>query len=376
MDQSANKLLIAGVMSGTSLDGLDIALCEFSYLDQKWQYKIFDAKTVPYSQAWFGHLANAMQMTGIGLTDLDQTYGKYIGSHVKKYLDGLGLDVDFISSHGHTVFHQPERGFTLQIGHGAHISAFTNFPVVSDFRTYDVALGGQGAPLVPIGDELLFSEYEYCLNLGGIANISANIDGKRLAFDLCVANQVLNFYANKAGKPYDAYGKMASFGRLNKKLFDELNALEYFTKPAPKSLGKEWFDMIMLPLCEQYDLSEEDMLCTCAHHIAFQIAKGIREMNKEKGENTPQILVTGGGAFNDFLMLQLRTYLGTDFKVVIPEALLVMFKEALIFAFLGLLRVNNQPNSLMLVTGASKDSIGGALHGDFSKLAEKLKSLN
>ncbi len=363
------KVNIVGVMSGTSLDGLDIALCEFEKKDDQWLYKIFDARTVSYPKEWAQKLPALMTVSAVEYAQADQNYGVYIGKQVKKFLDDLGYDTDLVASHGHTIFHQPEKGFTTQIGHGAHIAGQTGLPVVSDFRTNDVALGGQGAPLVPIGDQLLFSQYDFCLNLGGIANISCQKDNKRIAFDICPVNIVLNYYAAKAGKIYDDYGKMASFGKMHEPLMKELNTLDFYTQPFPKSLGREWIDMHVIPLCEKYKLSEEDALCTFCHHIAFQLNSTIKQLRTDDTQKT--LFITGGGAFNDFLVRLIRLYCGENIKVIIPEALIVMFKEALVFAFLGLLRVMNQNNSLASVTGASHDNIGGALFGNFSKIGTR-----
>lgn len=350
------KYKVIGLMSGTSLDGLDIALCEFSQIEGKWQYSIIEADTVAYSPERKASLSSLMTSSSLDLIYEDRTFGTFMGKEVKKFLKINNLSTDFISSHGHTIFHQPERGITHQIGHGGALHAAVGVPVINDFRSLDVALGGQGAPLVPIGDELLFPEYTYCLNLGGISNISSNITGRRKAFDICPVNLILNSLANKKGLPYDPNGDVARGGRYIQDLFDDLNGLDFYKLKGPKSLGKEWIDTVVYPLLESYPDPVEDKLHTFCHHIGYQIAFSISDSNSNN-----DIFITGGGAFNTFLIEIIQYYVQA--KVVIPESKIIMFKEALIFAFLGVLRVRNEINCLSAVTGASHDNVGGAVWG-------------
>lgn len=341
-------------MSGTSLDGLDIAFCKFKKDGKKWSYKIKYAETVSYPQKLAKALANATELSGLNLALLHTELGTYIGKKTSSFIKKHGVSADFISSHGHTVFHQPSRKFTLQIGNGAAIAVEAGLPVVCDFRTTDVALGGQGAPLVPIGDELLFGEYDYCLNLGGIANISYKMDNSRIAFDICAANMVLNFLANKKGLFYDENGKMASRGSVNKALLSALNKNEYFKQPAPKSLGKEWVVANQINLLEKSKLSVPDLMATVCEHIGFQIGKNIRPNAK--------VLVTGGGAFNGFLLKKITHYLPSGAQLIVPDTNTINFKEAIIFGFLGVLRWAEKPNALQSVTGASRNSVGGCIY--------------
>ena len=354
---------VVGLMSGTSLDGLDIALCEFLTSDSIVKsYKIIDSETFQYTFKE-KKLLSLMNATAEELAFADFRFGNFCGEQVKRFLE-KGLKCDFVSSHGHTVFHQPERGFTCQIGNGAAISAISGLPVVADFRSMDIVLGGQGAPLVPIGDLLLFEEYDYCLNLGGIANISIKQKNDIVAYDVCPVNMVLNELAKEKGLEYDHNGAMAKSGTLDHDLLGKLASLDFYQKQAPKSLGKEYIDQYVFPLIKESNTALEDKLCTMCHHIAFKIAKEVL------GENNTarKILVTGGGAFNTFLIELLQQKLKGKCEVVVPDSHLVNFKEAFIFAFLGLRRVLNLNNSLKSVTGAMHDSIGGALYGDFSKL--------
>lgn len=357
MSSSKKEWVIAGLMSGTSLDGLDIAVCRFRKKGMKWTYKLLSTTTIGYSQAMKSKLSSLMNATAQEFAATDAFFGKFSGEQTKKFLLKNKLKVDLIASHGHTVFHQPEKGFTTQIGNGAYIAAANNIPVVSDFRTMDVALSGQGAPLVPIGDKLLFSEYDYCLNLGGIANISFDANKKRIAGDICPVNILLNKLAEEKGAIFDKDGKMAAKGLVDQTLLKKLNTLPFYKKEFPKSLGREWIDKQVFPLLTNSSLSTEDKLATVCEHIAFQITAA---MPFKKGA---KLLVTGGGAFNNYLIGRIIKHAGKNTKVIVPDALTISFKEALIFAFLGLKRVIGESNALSSVTGASRDSIGGALYG-------------
>ena len=344
---------IIGLMSGTSLDGLDIAYCEFEFNSEKWNYKILAATTYSYSEEWKTRLQTLSNQTAFIYAKTHAEYGQLMGNFVKKFIVEHHLNADYIASHGHTIFHQPHIGLTSQIGDGAALAAVSGLSVVCDFRTMDVALGGQGAPLVPIGDKLLFSDYQYCLNIGGIANVSFDENGIRMAFDISPANMALNYFADKIGLLYDKDGKLSKNGQLKNDLFQELNALDFYQIRSAKSLGREWFETVFLPIVLKYSYSVEDMLRTLVEHIAFQIGQICKETGK--------MLITGGGAKNKFLVERILFYL-PHIQIVIPDNLLIDYKEALIFAFLGYLRVNQQINCLKSVTGAERESIGGAVY--------------
>jgi anhydro-N-acetylmuramic acid kinase len=345
--------LVVGLMSGTSLDGLDVAACQFDHDNGIWQYKIIQAETIEYSDTMLIRLKNAAGLSGLELAQLNVDLGILHGNWVKEFLIKHKFDADFISSHGHTIFHQPEKSLTLQIGSAPHIAAATGLAVVSDFRTTDVAIGGQGAPLVPIGDAMLFSEYDFCLNLGGIANIS--IKGYPIkAFDISPCNMALNLIANLLGKPYDNGGEIALSGKVHAPLLEELNSLGFYKNSGPKSLGREFFEHEFLPLLNNHKLSAPDLLRTITEHIAFQIATVIEKIDSKK------MLVTGDGAFNTFLIERIKSLSNVD--VDIPHSSIIQFKEALIFAFLGVLRLRAQPNALASVTGAPYDSVGGSVY--------------
>ena len=350
-----NNYHALGVMSGTSVDGLDLALVRFDKIDEAWEFNLIEAATLPYDENWQSALKSAIDWDMAAIMELDVQYAHYLATQIASFLEGK-VPVDFIASHGHTVLHQPERGITLQIGDGDHISADLGIPVVSDFRSLDVSLGGQGAPLVPVGDRDLFSAYDYCLNLGGIANISFNNNGKRQAFDICPINMALDPLAQALGQPYDEGGKLAQAGNIDSHLLESLNNIPYCHQPFPKSLGLEDYQRDWLPVISQAECSTTDKLSTVTEHVALQTAQYIHDATAET-----QLLVTGGGAFNDYFIARLKAH--TPAEVVIPDASVIHFKEAIVFAYLGLLRVLDKPNCLASVTGASHDNSGGKLSG-------------
>lgn len=339
-------------MSGTSLDGLDIAYCRFVF-DGHWSFEIVAAETVSYNEVLKKSLSELSRGSALDLAKSNIDFGRYCGEKVADFVKREKLEVDFIASHGHTVFHQPAAGYTCQIGDGAALSVAAGIPVVCDFRSTDVALHGQGAPLVPIGDQLLFHDYDYCLNLGGIANISFDRDGVRLAFDLSVCNILFNHLANKMGLDYDKDGEIAASGKVHSELLEKLDSEKYYAKAFPKSLGREDVDIILQKYftLNSDSLSIEDMMATAVEHVARQIGK-----YAESGK----MLLTGGGAFNSHLVSRIQKYSAA--KLVIPDSILVNYKEALIFAFLGLRRWRSEANSLRSVTGAMRDSVGGAIY--------------
>lgn len=349
--RSGNKWLVVGAMSGTSLDGLDLAAVEFRRSENRWNFSIVAAETVKYSNEWEEKLRTAPKLSGEKLIELHNVYGKFTGQKINRFVKSHRLLPDLIASHGHTVFHQPEKGFTFQAGNGACIATETGITTVSDFRTADVTLGGQGAPLVPVGDRLLFPEYESCLNLGGFANISFEQNGKRIAFDICPVNFILNDLSRKLGKPFDENGELGRQGAIDNQLLEKLNKLKFYSQSPPKSLGKEWMDRHFFPVIEASNLTVQDKLRTVYEHIALQIAKAVPAGGK--------MLITGGGTFNSFLMERVRQHLKCE--IVIPPAEIINYKEALVFAFLGMLRYLGEVNCYATVTGARRDSSTGII---------------
>jgi anhydro-N-acetylmuramic acid kinase len=346
---------VIGVMSGTSLDGIDLAHIHFTVLEGKWSYKILESETISYSSEWLNKLKVAVSFSEEKLIELNEDYTELLGKTINSFINKFAIEnIDAVCSHGHTVLHQPQNGFTLQIGNLPKIAQIVGEKVVCDFRIQDVKLGGQGAPLVPIGDRILFSEYDYCLNLGGFSNISFEDAAKRIAFDISPVNTVLNFYANTLGLDYDDKGKIARSGKLNSDLLRELNTLEYYKKSLPKSLGFEFVKETVLPLIEEYSISIEDKLHTFTEHIAIQTALALP---KKSGK----LLITGGGAYNDFLIERMQFHL-PKLEIIIPDNKTLEFKEALIFALLGVLKLRNEINVLSSVTGAKMDHSSGVIY--------------
>jgi len=345
------KTYAVGLMSGTSLDGLDLVLASFQETNGRWHFSILKAETRPYSAAWKQDLTAAPKLPGETLIALHKSYGKYLGEQVNDFLKDTDLRPSLVASHGHTVFHQPVAGMVFQLGDGNVLAAETGLPVIFDFRSLDVALGGQGAPLVPVGDRLLFPEYAYCLNLGGFANISYETDHGRIAFDLCPVNLIQSYVVRPTGKEYDKDGENGRKGSVDPVLLKCLDSLDYYRLPPPKSLGREWLESHFYPCLDRSSASTDDKLRTVYEHISTQICRTIQPGQPSK------MLVTGGGTHNIFLMKLLNNK--CPIEIVIPDEKIADYKEALIFAFLGVLRMENRINCLASVTGARKDSSSG-----------------
>ncbi|MCZ4317374.1 anhydro-N-acetylmuramic acid kinase [Aequorivita viscosa] len=347
-----NSYHIIGVMSGTSLDGIDLVEISFTYAEDIWRFKILAAETVPYTTFWKDELGEAINYSKEKLERLDFKYTEKLSEEISKFIKKHKVqEIDAICSHGHTVLHQPEKGFTYQIGNLPRIAKMLGQTVVCDFRVQDVELGGQGAPLVPVGDRLLFSEFDYCLNLGGFANCSFEKNEERIAFDICPANIVLNKYAEKLGCDFDESGKLAASGKVNNALLQKLNALSFYIEKPPKSLGLEWVKENVFPLLETFDISSEDILRTFTEHIAVQLANPFPA--------DASVLITGGGVYNSFLIERLKSL--ATVEVIIPSPEIVEYKEALIFGLLGVLKLRDEINCLASVTGASMNHSSGKI---------------
>lgn len=337
-------------MSGTSLDGLDLAYCTFQSTPPF--FKINNSISYPYSKDWKSRLTDADQLSAKDFAKLDTDITTLFASMISRFIEDHSIgDIDAVSSHGHTVFHQPNMGYTVQVGSPSYLAAKTDLTVIGDFRTADIALGGQGAPLVPIGDRELFTEFKNRINLGGFANISYEKDGNTIAYDICPLNMGLNLLANKLGYDFDQSGSIAKTGNLSKKLLLDLNTIDYYHLKGPKSLGREWFIDDFYPIIEKSTVSIEDKLRTLVEHAALQINKAMIKGN---------CLLSGGGTHNDYLIERIRAL--SENEIIIPSPSIIDFKEALIFAYLGYLRLLNKNNVLKSVTGASKDHIAGTIH--------------
>lgn len=345
---------VIGLMSGTSLDGLDIAYCELHMINKKWEFDILEAETINYTQVWIQLLQEAPTLDGLSLALLHTSYGHWVGQTTKQFITKYKIQPDLIASHGHTIFHRPADKMTLQIGSGAAIAAETGITTVSDFRSLDVALGGQGAPLVPIGDRLLFGDYDACINIGGFANISMESGKNRKAWDICPVNIVINNLTNRIGLPFDASGEIARSGTPDMVLLKELNDMPYYEMKGPKSLGKEWVEHNIYPLLDNPNISDQDLISTYTYHAAWQISR-----NLPFGVNR-KVIFTGGGSHNTYLLNLIKEM--ASCSIVVPDDKVVDFKEALIFALLGTLRIQNMTNCLSSATGASKDCCSGAIH--------------
>ena len=344
---------VLGVMSGTSLDGIDLAYLAFTR-EEHWEASILKAETIPYSQKWVEALKTSAELSRTDIAALDEKYTDYLAEIIQQFIQKNKIEkLDAVCSHGHTVLHQPEEGFTIQIGNLPKLATLLQKKVVCDFRVQDVELGGQGAPLVPIGDRLLFSDYDYCLNLGGFANISTEIESNRIAYDICPVNTVLNEYASRLGFAFDRDGAIARNAEVNQDLLEQLNSLSFYQQKPPKSLGIEWVNSVIFPILEKSESTSEEIIATFTEHVAVQLSENIQHHSSQK------VLVTGGGAFNTYLIELLQQK--TKAQIILPQKNLIEFKEALIFGFLGVLRLENEINVLASVTGASKNHSSGKI---------------
>lgn len=345
-----------GMMSGTSLDGIDLSLGNFSLIDEKWDYQSVKAETIEYPAYWIEQLTLAPTLGGEQLLRLHREYGRFIGQAINLFLEGCSVRPSLAGIHGHTIFHDPARGFNFQLGDGAAIAATTGLKIINDFRSLDICLGGQGAPLVPIADRLLWGEYAACLNLGGFANVSFEQAGERVAFDIAPANLGMNYFARKLGRPFDNRGEMARKGEVNNSLLEKLDNIPFYRLTPPKSLGREWFEREFLPLVEDSQLSPEDILATLCEHLARRVGADLQTIPPGK------MLITGGGAHNHYLIERIKACV-ENLNVVVPEKQVVDFKEAIAFAFLGILRYLDKTNCLRSVTGAATNCSSGSITG-------------
>lgn len=340
-------------MSGTSLDGLDICFVSFKKSNYS-KYNIINSKTYRYNEKWIEKLKKSIFLNKQELKKIDIEYGTLISNYLKEFISEFSIDkIDLISSHGHTVFHEPNKGKTLQIGDGKTINKIIKTDVVCDFRTQDVKYKGQGAPLVPIGDLDLFSNYKFCLNLGGFSNVSIKDNNKIKAFDICPVNTVLNHYSKKMGYTFDQDGVLSKKGTVNLDLLNQLNQMSFYNKLGPKSLGIEFVKSKVIPLIDSHILNPKDILRTYIEHISDQISKSIGRYFNDR------ILISGGGTYNNTLIDSIKTKVKS--KVIVPDSQIIDYKEALIFAYMGLLKSKEKINCLKSVTGAIKDHSSGKI---------------
>lgn len=350
-----SQILVTGLMSGSSLDGVDLACCRFISGSGRWHYEIIAAETYPYPSTVRRQLEEAMRQDPDHLEQLDLEMGAHYAALLNRFHRKYKICPGLIASHGHTILHEPSRGITLQVGNGKVMAEETGIKVVNNFRIADVAQGGQGAPLVPVGDRLLFGGYGACLNLGGFSNISFDTaGGVRTAYDTGPCNLGLNRIASLLNKSYDPEGSIARTGKVEERLLDAMNRLPYYSLPPPKSLGREWFQKYFLPLIEDTELPARDLMATTVEHAAIHMGDAINRSGAEK------VLVTGGGAFNLFLLERIKSH--TRARLIVPDNILVAYKEALVFALLGLLRIRGEINCLASVTGGKQDLSAGEIY--------------
>lgn len=352
---------IIGLMSGSSLDGLDIVFAALQETAGKWSYQIINAACPEYSPEWQKKLKDSIHLRAVEYQLLHSEYGAFLGEKINEFMQEYNLQhkVSLVSSHGHTTFHFPEKKMTHQLGDGAAIASATMLPVVTDLRSIDIAFGGQGAPIVPMGEKLLFNDFHFFLNLGGIANIAIHQEDTVVAFDVCPANRILNMLAEEKGLPYDDGGRLSKKGNINELLSEKLNSLEYYAQAYPKSLANDFGTDVIFPIIQSNNISVEDKLRTFTEHICQQIKNSLAPF---KGIEKQKLFITGGGAFNTFLVKSIEQALSDiNFEIYIPEPEVVKYKEALIMALLGALRWREQYTVLASVTGALRNSIGGAL---------------
>jgi anhydro-N-acetylmuramic acid kinase len=350
-------LELIGLMSGTSLDGLDIAHVQFDFSEKIVQYELVNHDHQPYPEELKNSLLNFSHSNIASLYILDKTLGKFYADSVNQFVQKNKLNkraIHAIANHGQTILHQPQNGFTLQIGCGETLSTLTGMTVIDNFRTKDIVLGGQGAPLVPIGDfELFKDKADTFLNIGGFCNISFEEKDQIKAFDICPGNLPLNKLVQSKGLEYDKDGQLASQGEINFFLLDLLNSLEYYALEGPKSLGTEWLEEHFYPLLK-FDKDIESNLRTVIEHIAIQVSTFLNE------KSIKSIFVSGGGIKNKYLIERIQSYFNGE--IIIPDDNIINYKEAIIFAYLGAKYLRRENNIISSVTGASRSSIGGVLH--------------
>lgn len=370
---SAKIYKVLGLMSGSSLDGLDLAMTEFHlHNNEVTKWKIIAADTIPFSEMWQSRLAHLPQQSALIYAKTHAYFGHYMGELVNSFLSKYQVEPDFIASHGHTIFHYPDKRMTAQIGDGAALAATTGFPVIADFRTQDIAIGGEGAPLAPTADKFLLNGYDFYLNLGGIANVSCDANGKIVAFDIGGANQMLDALARLAGVDYDDGGQLAQKGKVVDELLQQVGAVDYFSQKYPKSLDNQWVVNNLVKKYLEYPASVEDRLRTAVEQLAQQTVLDVVQVidNEQLTNEEYKMLATGGGVFNTFLMERMQALFKEkiDLEIVIPEPNIIQFKEAVLMGLLGVLRVEHIPNCMASVTGARRDTIGGAIYQGTKKM--------
>jgi anhydro-N-acetylmuramic acid kinase len=352
-----NKLEIIGLMSGTSLDGLDIAHVIFNFKDEIIDFELLNYQTISFESSLLTKLQNATTFSVPQILMLDKELGSFYAEKVNEFIENFKIDksqINAIASHGQTIFHQPQNGFTYQIGCGSTLAFKTGIDVINDFRTLDVIAGGQGAPLVPIGDFYLFhSKAQAFLNIGGFTNISFKKNNEIIAFDICAGNLPMNEAVKSIGLSYDKEGEIARKGTINLRIIEELQKLPYFKQSPPKSLGTEWLESEFNPIISKIE-KLEDKLRTLVEFTTIEI---LRVLDNEKIKS---VYITGGGAKNSFLIERIKFFFKGE--VLVPSKEIIDFKEAIVFAFLGARYLRNETTTVKSVTGAETEVCSGIFH--------------
>ena len=359
-------MYVVGIMSGSSLDGLDIALCRFEQdeLSGKLSFDLLNTAAIPFEETMMKRLGEGASLGVRSLKKLEVDLSRYIAESVNQFLDAGAHTADYISCHGHTILHVPEDGYTVQIGQGAIISELTGLPCICDLRSSDMAVGGQGAPVAPIVEQILFSNFDFYINLGGIANVSYHSNQEVISWDSVPCNQILNHYASQKDLPYDDGGSLAGTGRVDRGLKEAWMSLPYFEKPYPKSMDNTWVRKQFLERSRSFDVTVEDALATMVDVCVSQIRRDIKDhVGATGGQHLRKCLITGGGAHNTFLVSQLSEALThEEIEVIKPEDDIVDYKEAILMALMGFLRIEGKSNTISSVTGARTNTIGGAVY--------------
>jgi len=351
-------MLILGLMSGSSLDGIDMALCSFSGLGESLQWKLIHSVHVPFEPKWKKLLQDLPGSSAYDLSLADYDFGNLLGASSKKYFSDF--KPDYIASHGHTIFHYPALKMTCQIGNGAVIASASGINTICDFRSMDIGYGGQGAPIVSLFDLDFFGGLDVLVNLGGIANLTVPDKNQTIAYDIGPCNQLLNYLAGSIGLEYDQDGLLAAQGEIDQNLLKTLSGHSYFDRTFPKTLDNGYIFNEFVPILDKSKASVQDKLRTVVELIAKMLSREIT-MHLANHKTKAGVMFTGGGAKNTFLMETFRKK-AVGFEMIETDDEMIDFKEAIMMAYLGYLRVKGKINVLSKVTGASKDSIGGSIY--------------
>lgn len=374
------KKIGIGLMSGTSLDGIDAVISSIEDTQENVQLHIINANTYPYNseilkkirQALHDEASSSRLLCSLNV-ELAYEYSKCVFAICEE--SGIDIhDVDFIACHGQTIYHITENTnnevrSSLQLGDGSVLANLTNTTVVSNFRTADITVGGQGAPLVPFADYVLFQHNDktrLLQNIGGISNVTCLPKGgskkEVFAFDNGPGNMMIDYAMQKLfNKKYDNNGETAKQGDLISEMFDEILSLEYFNLEPPKSTGRELFgNHYTATILEKYKhYSKHDIIATLSHITAFSIADSYKKFILSTF-TIDEVIISGGGAYNGYLLKLIKSYLDFEDVFILEEfGYSSEYKEALAFLILGNETLEFNPSNIKNATGASKDVILG-----------------